>query len=53
MIAGSPGRARPDRSNMSDLYRHPEEYDLEHLGRQRGRRVLCVAGAEAPIQKGP
>jgi SAM-dependent methyltransferase len=32
MIAGSPGRARPDRSNMSDLYRHPEEYDLEHLG---------------------
>jgi ubiquinone/menaquinone biosynthesis C-methylase UbiE len=32
MIAGSPGLARPDRSNMSDLYRHPEEYDLEHLG---------------------
>jgi SAM-dependent methyltransferase len=32
MIAGSPELARPDRSNMSDLYRHPEEYDLEHLG---------------------
>ena len=32
MIAGSHGLARPDRSNMSDLYRHPEEYDLEHLG---------------------
>jgi ubiquinone/menaquinone biosynthesis C-methylase UbiE len=32
MIAGSLGLARPDRSNMSDLYRHPEEYDLEHLG---------------------
>ncbi len=32
MIAGSPALARPDRSNMSDLYRHPEEYDLEHLG---------------------
>jgi ubiquinone/menaquinone biosynthesis C-methylase UbiE len=32
MIAGSPGLARHDRSNMSDLYRHPEEYDLEHLG---------------------
>jgi ubiquinone/menaquinone biosynthesis C-methylase UbiE len=32
MMAGSPGLARPDRSNMSDLYRHPEEYDLEHLG---------------------
>jgi ubiquinone/menaquinone biosynthesis C-methylase UbiE len=32
MIAGSPRLARPDRSNMSDLYRHPEEYDLEHLG---------------------
>jgi ubiquinone/menaquinone biosynthesis C-methylase UbiE len=32
MIAGSHRLARPDRSNMSDLYRHPEEYDLEHLG---------------------